>query len=180
MSDDLERQSRMDHFNAGAAGGEHESSWEASGRERIRGLWGKKDIEAVFPEGSSPVATAPWPSAPRSKTSVPAARDPLVQAELGRTRTVMVDPRIVSSTQPGVTHAGLAHYMGEGGHRYEETGETYADQSNRGNQFPVVRTIRNTSPNLPEFSHHLEGGHHRALKATLAGERFRARWVEPE
>jgi hypothetical protein len=180
MSDDIERQGRMDHFNAGAVGGEHESSWEAEGRSRVRGLHGKKDIEAVFPSGSSPVTTAPWPGAPRSKTMVPASRDQRVQAELGRDRTVMVDPRIVSATQPGVTHAGLAHYMGKGGRRYEETGETFADTSNRGNQFPVVRTIRNTSPNLPEFSHHLESGHHRALKALLMGEHVRARWVEPE
>lgn len=177
--EDAERQSRMDHFNAGAAGGEHESSWEAHGRQRIRSLWGKKDIGAVFPEGSSPIAVAPWPDAGKSKHGDPPEQKERVQEELGRHRTVMIDPRILSSTQPAVTHQGLAFYMGEGGEEYDRGGPTFADAHERGNTLPLVETVRNTSPNMPEFTHRLRGGHHRALRAALMGRQFEGRWVEP-
>lgn len=178
--DATERQSRMDHFNAGAAGGEHESSWEAEGRSRIRSLYGSKDIHAVFPEGSAPKAVVPWPTASRLKGDAPANKDPRVHHELAQSRTVMVDPRILSATQPQITHGGLAHYMGEGGRHYDEGGPTYADQHDPGNHFPIVRTRKSRSPNQPTYVHEMLSGHHRALRATLMGQQFEARWVEPE
>jgi len=180
VTEDEQRQSRIDHFNAGAAGGEHETSWEAEGRSRIRSLFGSKDIHAVFPEGSAPTAVAPWPSAPRSRQGDPPEQIERVQAELGRQRTVMVDPRIVSSTQSSVTHQGLAFYMGEGGRAYDRGGPTFADTHERSNTLPLVETVKNTSPNLPPYTHRLRSGHHRALRAALMGQQFAARWVEPE
>jgi len=53
---------------------------------------------------------------------------------------------------------------------YEQTGETYADKDNIGNQMPVVYNKSN-GQNV------LLSGHHRAQAALLQGRQFDARQV---
>lgn len=174
-----ERQSRIDHFNAGAAGSDRETSWEAEGRARVRALHGTKDIEGVFP-GEIPKAGVPWPMGRRSK-SEPKFDRAAVATELthpaSASRLVDIDPRILSAGQPGVVRSGVAHYLGD---TYEKTGQTFADHGDVGNQFPFVVTKRSSSPNTPEHEHVIISGHHRAAAALLRGERLRTRWIEQE
>ena len=169
-----ERQRRVDEFNAGAAGRQEESSWEADRRAGVRSLYGRKDIEAVFPR-EIPKTIVPFPSAGRSKGR-PVWNQEQVTAELERPhpRTVDIDPRILSANQPHVTRAGVAHYLGD---KYEHTGQTFADPHNVGNQFPFVVTKRH--PTLGH-EHVIISGHHRATAALLRGRRLTTRWLEEE
>jgi hypothetical protein len=170
-----ERQRRVDHFNAGAAGSERESSWEAESRAPVRQLHGTKDIEGLFPPRSAPTTTVPFPSGSRSKTE-PRFNQEAVTAELNRPpRTVDIDPRILSAGQPQVTRAGVEHYLGG---TYEKTGETYEPGHNVGNQFPFVVTKRTSSPNQEPHEHLIISGHHRAAAALLKGEKLTTRWIE--
>jgi hypothetical protein len=168
-----ERQRRVDAFNAGAAGREEETSYERERRSRTRALFGAKDIEALFPRGSAPVTTVPFPGAGRRKREPLFSRE-AVHEELRRpARLVDIDPRILSASQPGITRAGIAHYLGE---EYEHLGRTFAEQHNVGNQFPFVVTRRRSGMDLAE--HVLIAGHHRATAALLQGRRLPSRWIE--
>jgi hypothetical protein len=168
-----ERQSRIDHFNTGAVGGEHETSWEAEGRAGVRSLHGSKDIERLFP-GQIPKAGTPWPSGGRRKGE-PRWDQEAVTAELNREpRTVDIDPRILSAGQPHVTRAGVEHYMSG---KFEETGQTFADQHNVGNQFPFVVTKPRSAGG---HEHLIISGHHRATAALLQGRKLTTRWIEQQ
>jgi hypothetical protein len=169
---EAERQNRIAHFNAGAAGSPDESSWEASRHEAARSLFGKKDIAALFPEGSAPARTPPFPGFSRSKG--PKWDKGAVTEELNRpARTVDIDPRLLSSSQSAVHRAGVAHYLsGEA----EKRGETFEQSHNIGNQFPFVVTQRTGSGH----QHVIISGHHRATGALLRGEKLRARWIEQQ
>ncbi|HET7110265.1 MAG TPA: hypothetical protein VFI41_05300 [Gemmatimonadales bacterium] len=168
MSD---RQSRVDHFNAGAAGRDDETGYERDQRAPARALYGSKDMERLFP-GQIPRAGAPWPSAGRRKNE-PKFDQAAVTAELERSpRTVDIDPRILSAGQPHVTRAGVEHYMSG---KYEQTGETFADQHNVGNQFPFVVTKPRPTGG---HEHLIISGHHRATAALLQGRKLTTRWVE--
>lgn len=171
-----ERQSRVDHFNAGAAGSDRETGYDVDQRAQARRLHGTKDIEGVFP-GGAPKATVPFPSGRRSKSGPKYDRDAVTEELIREPRTVDIDPRILSAGQPHVTRAGVEHYLGE---KFRETGETFADQHNVGNQFPFVVTKRSNSPNQPEHEHLIISGHHRATAALLRGEKLTTRWIEQE
>jgi hypothetical protein len=166
-----ERQSRVDHFNAGAAGSDRETPYDAGQRSGTRAIFGSKDIERVFP-GQIPKAGVPFPAGRRSKIEPKYDQD-AVTAELNRpapaSRLVDIDPRILSAGQPHVTRAGVEHYMGD---KFEQTGETFADQHNVGNQFPFVVTKRGGTEHL------IISGHHRATAALLQGRKLRTRWIE--
>lgn len=169
-----ERQRRVDHFNAGAVGREDEPSWEAERRQGVRSLHGRKEIENLFP-GEIPKTIVPFPSAGRSKAR-PLYNQEAVTAELSREhpRTVDIDPRILSASQPHVTRAGVAHYLGG---KFEETGETFADKHNVGNQFPFV--VSKPRP-AGGHEHVIISGHHRATAALLRGRKLTTRWIEEE
>lgn len=168
-----ERQNRVDHFNAGAAGSDRETSYETDQRARARSMFGSKDIERVFP-GQTPKAIVPWPAGGRSKTE-PKYDKAAVTAELIRQpRTVDIDPRVLSAGQPHVVRAGVEHYLGD---TFERTGQTFADQGNVGNQFPFVVTKHGDTDN-PE--HLIISGHHRATAALLQGKKLTTRWIEQE
>ena len=166
-----ERQRRVDHFNAGAAGSDRETSYEAEQRAGVRRLYGSKDMEQLFPR-QIPKAGVPFPSGGRRKGE-PRWNQEMVTAELNlpHPRTVDIDPRILSAGQPHVTRAGVEHYMSG---KFEETGETFADQHNVGNQFPFVVTKRGGTEHL------IISGHHRATAALLQGRKLTARWIEQE
>lgn len=168
------RQSRVDHFNAGAAGSEHETSWEADRRAGVRSLHGSKDIERLFP-GQIPKTLTPWPGANKRTLYTPRLTEG-VHAELEREpRTVDIDPRILTAGQPHLVRAGVEHYMGD---EFERTGRTFEPGHNVGNQFPFVVTKRSNSPNMPEYEHVLLSGHHRAAAALLRGRKLTTRWIE--
>lgn len=178
-----ERQRRVDEFNAWAAGRPDETSYEVQKRSAVRGLHGRKDMSALFGE-QSPIALQPFPSAGRRKGERLYNQE-AVTAELSRPepRTVDIDPRILSGSQPNVTRAGVAHYFE--GDEYEKQGRTFADQHNVGNQFPFVVSKRRTRPNAygpehVEHEHVIISGHHRATAALLRGQRLTTRWLEEE
>ena len=169
-----ERQRRVDHFNAGAAGGEHESSYEADQRAGVRRLHGAKDIHALFPR-DIPATGTPWPSASRRKGE-PKFDQEAVSAELSRPPSlVRIDPRILSSGQPGLVRAGVAHYLDNP--EYAEVGHTFEAGRNLGNQFPFVVTKRHP---VAGHEHVIISGHHRAAAALLRGEHLRTRWIEQQ
>lgn len=129
----------------------------------------------MFPDGKL-ITGVPWPSASRSKVN----RDydaGLVQSELakpieGTKGLKEVDPRNLHATQPHVTRQGVSHYM-EGD--YEKTGKTFADQHNRGNQFPVIYSREH--PATGEIQNMILSGHHRAAAALVKGEPLLARHI---
>lgn len=163
-----ERQRRVDHFNEGAAGSDRELSYDADQRAGTRALYGSKDMERLFPR-QIPKTGAPFPSGRRSKAE-PKYDQAAVTAELNREpRTVDFDPRVLSAGQPHVTRAGVEHYMGG---KFEQTGETFADQHNVGNQFPFVVSKRGGTEHL------IISGHHRATAALLQGRKLTTRWIE--
>lgn len=127
-------------------------------------LWGQGK-GALFHEESGPTTPAPFPRAGRSKRRHDYEK-PAVKEAIESGVPQPVDPRKLSSTQPSVTRGGVEHYMGD---EYKRTGETFADQSNPGNKFPVVY-VRQTEP--PEAL--LLSGHHRATAALLRGEQLDA------
>lgn len=175
-----ERQRRVDAFNAGAAGDPNEMSYFARQRETARSLHGRKSLDAMFP-GQTPTAIVPFPSASQRKGKRLYNQE-AVTAELnlpGRTRTVDIDPRILSGSQPGVTRAGVEYYTGG---EYERSGRTFAEQHNVGNQFPFVVSKRRpvVHEGGPSHEHVIISGHHRASAALLRGERLRTRWLEED
>lgn len=168
-----ERQSRVDHFNAGAAGRDDESSYEASQRSHVRALHGTKDIERLFP-GQIPKTLTPWPGAGRRKGE-PRYDQAAVAAELeGPTRLVDIDPRILSAGQPHLVRGGVEHYLGD---TYRQRGETFEAGHNVGNQFPFVVTKSHPTAG---HEHVIISGHHRAAAALLRGESLRTRWIEQQ
>lgn len=132
-----------------------------------------KGFDHLFPEGSSPVTTTPWPRAGRNKH----LRDYDEQAVGDAVRSSPpsiedVDTRTLHSTQPGVTAPGVRYYSsGE----YDRSGKTYADGESVGNRFPVVY---NRSENDGRVTPMLLSGHHRAAAALVEGKPLQAIVVE--
>jgi hypothetical protein len=132
-----------------------------------------KGLEALFPEGTSPVVAAPWPRAARSK-KLKDYDENIVGRAIRGGKTEQIDPQILSATQPSVTAPGVRHYIesGPGGPLYANADKRplYADADKSANQNPVVY-IR-TSGGKTE--HILLSGHHRATAALLKGEKLTA------
>lgn len=124
-----------------------------------------RGMEALFPEGSAPIRTAPWPSAGRRKDR--RDYDPDIVREAITSPPVLseVDPRNLRATQPMITHQGVDYYYNDP--TYEATGRTFADPDNPGNKYPVVYK-REDGQNL------LLSGHHRAAADLAKGRNTRA------
>jgi hypothetical protein len=146
-------------------------------REALLGhLYGSKDIERLFPEGA-PSAAAPWPIAARRKDRQDYDPELVREALHQPAELAEIDPRHLRATQPRVTRGGVDYYLGD---TYNQTGETYADQGNVGNAFPVVYSRRNEYRQAdwqPEYEHLLLSGHHRGSAALLQGRQFQARHI---
>lgn len=135
------------------------------GFRRAHELYGTGDVDRLF--GGSPTTPAPWPRAPRRK-SEPLFDQGRVTEELRRAPHLEdVDPRNLHASQPSVVRHHVDYYMGE---NYRTTGETSADQSNVGNQYPMVYENR-------RGQRILLAGHHRATRDLLLGQPLRARVV---
>jgi hypothetical protein len=137
-----------------------------------------RGVESLFPEGSGPVRSAPWPRAARSR-AIHDYDQPRVAAALSRPPQLQeVDPRDLHSTQPSIHRPGVDYYSGS---HYHETGLTYEPTENVGNRFPVVYH-RGESPPESGLSvppqRLLLSGHHRAAAALVKGEPLRAIVVE--
>jgi hypothetical protein len=135
-------------------------------------LYGSGDIDQVFHGGDRSVV--PWRMAAKSKTMQDYDPD-VVRGALSKPPVLTkVDPRDLTATQPMVTREGVDYYTSG---RYEQTGETFADKGNLGNQWPVVYR----RPTMADPSQHedlLLSGHHRGVAALLQGKPLDARLVE--
>jgi hypothetical protein len=141
--------------------------------EGAHALWGRDDIEAVFPN-DTPIAAVPWQQAARSKTHQDYDADLVRKTLSSPPELTDIDPRNLRSTQPKITRAGVDYYMRED---YRATGRTFADQHNVGNQFPTVyRRPRMADPSQTEDV--LLSGHHRATADLLKGRPTRGRLIE--
>lgn len=127
-------------------------------------------VDFMFPEGGSPVRGAPWPRAGRSKQRQDYDQSLVTEALRNPPRPTPVDPRTLSSTQPSVTEPGVRYYAEDP--TYAQTGRTYADQENPGNQYPVVYHRHDNWPpgegDTPRESL-LLSGHHRGSAALAQG-----------
>lgn len=141
----------------------------AAGYVRTHRLYASNDLVKMF--GGAPSTTAPWDTAPRSKTG-PGTFDRIAVANvLSRPPQLReFDPRHLHATQPSVLRHIVSHYL-EGD--YERTGNTFADQHNVGNKYPVVYT-NHRGMNI------ILSGHHRASAALLRGQPLLARHVRGE
>lgn len=128
-------------------------------------FWGR-GIDHMFPEGSAPIRTAPWPSMGRSKLVMD--YDPgIVQEALHRPPVLHeIDPRTLRATQPSITRQGVDFYTHD--ETYRTTGRTFADQGNVGNKFPFIYE-REDGQRL------ILAGHHRSAAALAKGEPVVAR-----
>lgn len=134
---------------------------------RTAQFWGAGSVEKMFPDGA-PTTVSPFPQASPSRTH--RTYDPRKVDEAlanPEAHMVKVDPRNLHGSQPGITRAGIAHYM-------ENPGTLFADAHQAGNQHPVVfhDTVRNREVLL--------AGTHRATTSLLKGEQFDAVRVSGE
>lgn len=133
---------------------------------RTEEFFGAGDPERLFQ--GHPATTVPFPSAGRRKDRKDYEGDKVQAAITDPQYPVSdIDPRELRATQPTVTRAGVAYYLG---HDYEHTGQTFADQHQAGNRVPVVYDRDGDKIIL--------SGHHRATADLLAGRQFRAKLVE--
>jgi hypothetical protein len=104
----------------------------------------------------SMLAPTPWPRAMRTKSD-PLFDQAAVTSVLRQPPHLEeFDPRMLHSSQPNVTLEGARYYDTP---EYFRTGETFADQGNAGNRYPVVYESENTGRRI------LLSGHHRATVA---------------
>jgi hypothetical protein len=115
-------------------------------------------------------ATRPTPWREQSRSTKLQDYDHEAVKKVLREKPVLedVDPRILKSSQPSITRAGVSHYLSDGDHA--KTGRTFADHGNVGNAHPVVYVHDNGD-------HVLLSGHHRAAAALFEGRPLRARIV---
>lgn len=129
-------------------------------------------LDHLIPSGTTsvPFRSAGYLKTERSGPGLAAHREAVAKGVHAPADLVQVDPRLLQSTQPGVTRAGVAHYLND--RQWESGGATYADQGNAGNAYPTV--YRRSRDN----AHLLLGGHHRATAALMRGETLPARVIE--
>ena len=131
-------------------------------------LWGSGDLSRLFAAGE--LGVTPWPRARRRKSDPPFDQA-LVAARVAGVVTwgddlQAVDPRTLVCSQPGLVRSGVAHYLTDA---WRLLGRTYADQSVRANQYPLVYARGDERIIL--------AGHHRSAAALLAGTPVLARVV---
>lgn len=143
--------------------------------QKAHRFFGSNDIDHMFPEGK-PVTVVPWEQMGRRRDRQDYDRE-LVHGMLAKPPQEhefhLVDPRDLHATQPGITRAGVMHYLGDD---YRRTGRTYADHDQAGNRHPVVYRREDLHGRDPQNL--LLSGHHRAAAALLTGQQFRVRLVE--
>lgn len=127
-------------------------------------LWGR-DIGTLFPDrgrGPAPTALTPWPQASRTRQGL-YDKDAVAAALACPPPPEAIDPRLLWCSQPGLTWAGVDHYLHHD--TYARTGTTWADQGDAGNLRPVVyiRTAHDGRRGI------ILSGHHRSAAALLAG-----------
>lgn len=154
-------------MTTGPQRGPYPETPEEVGRSQWRtahAMYGAGDAAKMF--GGAPKTVSPWPSAGKTKSNPRGYDQTLVNKALDNPAPHMtdMDPRNLHATQPWVTSAGVSHYMGD---EYRKTGRTFADQHERGNNFPVVYTD-------VQGRNKILSGHHRASAALLQGKQLRA------
>lgn len=138
--------------------------------DRYKDQFGK-GIDSVFPEGGFTATTIPFPSASR-KRGEPLYDKAAVQNILAQpVQLVNVDPRTLHASQSGVTREGVDYYVNDPS--YASTGQTFADQDQAGNRYPVI--YRN--PDSGQMV--ILSGHHRAVAALVSGRPVQAVVVDP-
>lgn len=124
------------------------------------------DLDALFPDEAE-VTVVPWERAAPLGRCTPGQRravSSLIGSRPGSGLFTDLDPRSLRASQPGLTRAGVAYYLGD---EYRRSGRTYADQFDAANKYPVVHARGSDLVLLT--------GHHRAAAALLLGEPLRAR-----
>lgn len=123
-----------------------------------------KGLDAIFSENGVGVTTVPFQSASRRKGEPLYDREAVERALAAPVRLTRFDPRTLHATQPNVTREGVEYYMENtpGSQAYRMTGQTFADQDQAGNRYPVI--YQQPSGQLVILS-----GHHRATAALLDG-----------
>jgi hypothetical protein len=129
----------------------------------------------LFPEGSAPKTSVPFPRAGRRKDVKDYEPEAVTKALSAPPQLEAHDPRTLKASQPSVTRAGVAHYMGP---EYERNPEaTFADREQAGNRYPIVYH-RKQAPGASTQERVILSGHHRATAALLKGEPLKAIRVE--
>lgn len=118
---------------------------------------GGGDIDSLF-KGASQIV-APFPSAGRRKGESKIPPRDVIEAALKNPKLTQVDPKTVKTQQGFVTREGVAYYLTP---KYKQTGETYADPTDRGNRFPMVWK-------KPNGDMVLLSGNHRFTAALIEG-----------
>lgn len=119
-------------------------------------FWGG-GLAAMFPSDSLSVP-APFPSAAKHK-KLQAYDQELVNEAVRAGVTTEIDPRSLYATQPSVTRDGVRHYL-------ESPDVLYADQTQAGNQTPVIYRRDEGNGRVRNL---ILSGTHRAAAALAAG-----------
>lgn len=127
-------------------------------------LYGK-GMGALFPEGSAPIRTVPWPQMARRRDVKDYDPEIVRQALLDPPRLQLIDPRSLRATQPNITQGGVDFYMNDDAYRH--LGKTFENGDKLGNKYPFIY-IREDGQALTL------AGHHRATAALLKGEPLEA------
>ena len=115
----------------------------------------------MFPTGSEPSVSVPWPRWSWERPR-PRFEQATVEVTLGRPpRLQEVDPRVLWANRPRVARAGVDYYLNDS--RYRRFGRTYADRDQVANRFPFIYRHRDGRKVILV-------GHHRAAAALVAGE----------
>lgn len=135
---------------------------------KLEKLYGQVSSEQFF--GGNELNMVPFPDAGKSKTHRN-YDEQAVGESLRRNppELVDIDPRTLHASQTRVTKGGVDYYSNP--ENYERSGETYADQGQKANQFPVVYTREEPSGVTRNI---ILSGHHRATAALLQGRPLRA------
>lgn len=120
--------------------------------------------QSLFPNNETKVV-APFPSAGRRKDRKDFDQSKVTAALNAPPALEDIDTRGLKASQPWVTGGGVSHYMGP---EYQRSGETYADQHNPGNKYPVI--YHRSNPGESTNARIILSGHHRATAAHLKGE----------
>lgn len=108
--------------------------WDNDGTyQRGRTAQPVADVDSLFK--GAPKIVAPFPSAGRRKGESKLPPQEAINEALRNPKLTAVDPKTVKTQQGFVTREGVAYYLTP---KYKQTGETYADPTDRGNRFPML------------------------------------------
>lgn len=138
--------------------------------ERFADMHGQ-GVESVFGEGSVGVTTIPFPQASRRKDEPLYDKAAVADILAQPIHLSSFDPRTLHASQRGVTREGVDYYVDPDG--YKAVGLPFADQHEKGNQYPVI--YRN--PRTEQYV--ILSGHHRAVAALVTGRPVQGILVDP-